>query len=108
MLENITSAVQKGYNSKYPKEVLVWKKGDFVPEWLSNRVKIVALDIDTGSPIPEFRKNGWENGYALLDSGGVSIAVSVKNINDFVCFDESTGKLFSLNPRQLNLLYNVK
>lgn len=108
MLETITSAVQKGYNPKYPREILVWKRGDFVPEWLSNRVKISALDVNTGSPIPEYRKNGWENGYALMDSGGVSIAISVPDSDDFICFEESTGRLFSLNPRQLNLLYNVK
>ena len=103
----MNSAEQRGFNSNYPQKILLWKRGDLVPEWLSNRVKIVAIDGNTGSPVPEYRENSWVNGYSLLDSGGVTVAVSVKDSGDYVCFSEETGKLFSLNPKQLNLLYDV-
>ena len=67
---------QIGRNSKYPEEILTWKKGDSIPYWLSDVCNIVKLG-ENGDPILDMRKSG--EGYELITSGTNQILVKVKN-----------------------------
>ena len=35
---------QTGENEAYPKEIITWRKGDEVPEWLSDIARIKSYD----------------------------------------------------------------
>ena len=94
--------VQCGRNDKYPEQIETWRRGETVPEWISDNCKIIG--IEGTSLIPEFRKviNG---GYEIVKENG-SALVSTKSDSDFICF--GNNKIFSLTPKQLELLYTEK
>jgi hypothetical protein len=96
---------QKGENSKYPKTIETWKRGEPVPEWLSDRAKILGIDEKTRAGLLEFTPN-TTGGYEIKDSSGQRALVSVKNPKDFVCFGDNNS-IFALSPEQLTLLYTV-
>ncbi len=93
---------QRGYNSKYPQEIITWRYGSPIPSWLSNIAKVAGLDEITGNPILSIRflKKG---GYEIIDSGGGMALVQTRGKEDYVCLGD--GKIFSLTPKQFDLLY---
>jgi hypothetical protein len=91
---------QIGKNNKYPEEILVWKKGESIPSWLSDVCNIIKLG-ENGEPILDMRKSG--EGYELITSGTNQILVKVNNEEDWVCFGDK--RIFSLSNKQLELLY---
>ena len=94
--------IQKGRNNNYPESIKTWKRGDKVPEWLSDRAFIVSIDLNNGYNLKY--RNITTGGYEILDSSGVDVLVKVASQNDYVCFGNN-GKIFSLSPKQLKLLY---
>ena len=54
-MQNYNKIKQKGYNPDYPEIAEIWKYGDPIPEWLSDRANITGLD-DNGNPVIETRK----------------------------------------------------
>lgn len=95
---------QKGKNSNYPEEIQTWRKGERVPEWLSNVAAIVGLDDGKNSYILDTIPNSF-GGFEIKESSGKNVLVSVSRAEDYVCYGD--GKIFTLNPIQLNLLYDV-
>ena len=93
---------QKGRNDKYPKEIEIWRSGEKVPEWLLNVAQIVGIDESFGTYILGTNKLS-SGGYEIKDSSGQGVLVHVWNDDDFVCYGD--GKIFSLSPKQLKLLY---
>jgi len=98
---------QRGNNDKYPLEVLTWKLGEDVPDWLSDLAKIGAMDANTNKVSLETR-NTNQGGYELLDSSGQGILLKTKNKTDLICKDtkKSAGGLFVLSLVQFNLIYD--
>jgi hypothetical protein len=94
--------IQKGRNNNYPKSIKIWKRGDRVPEWLSDRAFIASIDLNKGYNLKY--RNTTTGGYEILDSSGVSVLIKVTNQEDYVCLGDN-GKIFSLSPKQLKLLY---
>lgn len=94
--------IQKGRNSSYPQTIEVWKRGEKVPEWLSDKACITSIDLKNGYNL-KFR-NTTDGGYELFDSSGIGILIRVKDKNDYICLGDD-GKFLSLSPKQLNLLY---
>jgi hypothetical protein len=95
---------QRGRNSNYPDEIQTWRKGERVPEWLSNVAAIVGIDDKKGSYILDTIPNS-AGGFEIKESSGTNVLVRVAKVEDYVCYGD--GKIFTLNPIQLNLLYNV-
>ena len=94
--------IQRGRNDLYPKTIKIWQRGNKIPEWLSDRACITSINLKNGYNL-KFR-NTTNGGYELLDSSGVNVLVQVKNLDNYVCLGDN-GKIFSLSPTQLNLLY---
>jgi hypothetical protein len=93
--------IQKGRNKNFPLKIKIWKRGDVIPEWLSDRACISSIDLINGYNLRY--RNLTSGGYEILDSSGVSTLVFVKKKDHYVCLGD--GKIFSLSPEQLNLLY---
>lgn len=96
---------QVGRNDKYPKEVRVWRRGEPVPEWLSDISKISGMDNISNLPILATVALNT-GGYIILESGssGNESLVTVRKENDYVCIGDDS-RIFSLTPNQLRLLY---
>ena len=94
--------IQKGRNNLYPKTIQVWKRGERVPEWLSDRACITSIDSNIGYNLKY--RNTVSGGYEILDSSGVDVLVRAKDQGDYICLGDN-GRFFSLSPRQLTLLY---
>lgn len=94
---------QSGRNELYPREIEVWKKGDLLPEWISDNCKILSV-TEKGELIPDIRPNS-RGGFDILDINNHAI-VSTSSEDDYVCYGES--KIFSLSELQINLLYKLK
>lgn len=94
---------QRGYNSLFPNEIEVWKYGEEVPEWLSDRARIKFVD-GYGNAILDLIDN-TKGGYEIKDSSGTSVLARTTSREDYICFEKSSGTIFSLTPIQLKLLY---
>ena len=97
---------RKGHNSAFPEKILTWKKGQKVPEWLSDKAKIVAINGIDGSVMLGTR-NTSSGGIEILDSSGTRVLVRTSGVDDFVCInaDNLISTPFVLTPIQLSLLY---
>lgn len=99
--------VQKGRNDNYPVKIETWMYGETVPEWLSDKAKVVAIDEGTGNPMLDMIET-TTGGYELKNSDGISALVKTNDRYDYVCHDPVTDKIFSLSKLQISLLYNSK
>lgn len=102
MLKIFGTMIQKGRNYNFPESIQIWRKGEKVPEWLSDRACITSIDMKLGYNLKY--RNTTTGGYEILDSSGIDVLVRSKNIDDYICLGDN-GKIFSLSPKQLNLLY---
>lgn len=93
---------QAGKNDKYPQTIETWRKGDKVPEWLSDICKVTFVD-GNGDITLESRETST-GGYELISSTGNETVIKTINSNDYVCRGDN-GKIFSLTQIQLDLLY---
>lgn len=93
---------QRGRNKAYPERVEVWRKGEDVPEWLSDRAKVISVDLGTGKKILKI-VNLSSGGIEILSSDGVNCLVKTVGEDDLICFGDN--RVFSLTPIQAKLLY---
>lgn len=101
-MQNYNKIKQKGYNPDYPKVAEVWKYGDPIPEWLSDRAEIKGLDKE-GKPVLDVRKETTGE-IEILESGKRNILVKLKSEDSVLLYSE-THPIISLTPHQLELLY---
>lgn len=92
---------QRGRNSKYPSKVEVWKIGDKVPEWLSDRAKVKFIDGEGNVTLD--RRDRRDGSYEIIEAAGIQTLVTVEERGGVICFGD--GKIFSLRERQLEILY---
>lgn len=93
---------QIGKNPGYPDMVKdMWKYGDPIPEWLSDRAKIQFID-GTGNMTLTTRDSGT-GGLEILGTAG-EVLVCMKSRSDTLIFSSSHG-IQSVTPRQMTLLY---
>lgn len=102
--------IQRGENSDYPKEIRVWRKISKLspPSWMTDICKVVS--IDNGYYQLEVRKfNTGEYEYLAPD---LTPIVHVSDDSDYICYGDINkyrkNYIFSLTPKQLNLLYKPK
>jgi len=94
---------QKGYNSKFPKFLKdIWRIGDKVPEWLSDKAKVTFID-GLGNKTIE-RRDLTTGGYEIVSADGIGILCSVKSREDYVCL-ASDGYIFPLGHEKMRILY---
>lgn len=101
-MQNYNVIRQKGYNPDYPKVAELWRYGDPVPEWLSDRAEVKSLDQD-GKPILETRLETTGE-IEILESGKRDVLVKLKSEDSYLLYSE-THPIISLTPHQLELLY---
>lgn len=94
--------IQKGRNNFYPQSIRVWKRGEPIPEWLSDRACITAIDLNFKYSLKY--RDTTKGGYEIFDSSGLNVLVRAESKEDYICLGDN-GKLFSLSPKQLELLY---
>lgn len=95
---------QSGLNAKYPLTIETWKFGEQpIPEWISDICKIKKVD-ESGNLSLEFRETN-KGGVELINSVGNKVVLTIPNKEDYVCWGD--GKLFTLRPIQLELLYKT-
>lgn len=94
--------IQKGRNNTYPQSIRIWKRGEKVPEWLSDKACVTSIDLKNGYNL-KYRET-TTGGYEVLDSSGINVLVRATSRNDYICLGDN-GKFFSLSPEQLKLLY---
>lgn len=95
---------QYGRNSKYPKEIKVWRLGDeSIPTWLSDIAKVKFGE--NGELVLDYRELS-SGGYSILDSSGKYTLISVQYKSSYVCLGDSI--LFSITENQFKLLYKEK
>lgn len=103
--------IQRGENLAYPLEIRCWSKklDENIPSWLSDICKVNSINND-GVYIVETRK--YDDGsYDYLSSDHQPI-VNVSSDEDWICIGDK-GKyvknmIFSLTPKQFELLYKLK
>lgn len=94
--------IQCGRNEKYPEQIETWKKGEPLPAWISDNCKIIAME---GTTLIPWYRNVVGGGYEIVRENGQAL-VSTKSDEDYVCL--GNGKIFSLTPKQMGLLYTEK
>jgi len=92
---------QRGRNTKYPETIEIWKIGEKVPEWLSDRAKVKF--IDGNGDITLDRRDRGDGSFEIIGASGIQTLVTVSERSGVVCFGE--GRVFSLRKRQLEILY---
>lgn len=99
---------QSGHNDAFPEEIEIWKLGDPIPEWLSDRCKVSFLDGD-GNITIETRETS-SGGIDIINASGIGTLVELKSRRDYVCKERgnNNSRIFSLSEIQLNLLYQEK
>lgn len=95
-------AKQRGKNNKFPYIIEAWKKGDPVPEWLSDRAKVSSID-NSGQPNIQTNNIVGGSGYEIIGSDGKSLVIT-KNIDDYVCLGDK--RIFALTKVQFDLMYD--
>ena len=93
---------QRGENPKYPEEIVYWRVGMKVPEWLSDQARVKFIDGEGNITLE--KRDRVEGGYEILGSDGISILVRTKGMGDYICFD-GRSRIFSLTEKQMELLY---
>lgn len=94
--------IQCGRNDKYPEQVETWRKGEPLPSWISDNCKIIGME---GTSLIPCYRGVVGGGYEIIRENGQSL-VSTKSDKDFVCLGDN--KIFSLTPKQMELLYKEK
>ena len=96
---------QKGYNSSFPDEIITWKFGENIPEWLSDKAKVSFVDGEGNITLDT--NDTTTGGFEVIDSTGSSVLVRVESKRDSVCVDKKNtgGRIFPLSEKQLDLLY---
>jgi len=94
--------IQRGRNSKYPSKIEVWREGDLVPEWLSDRARVESVDLGSGEKILKINKLS-SGGIEIISSDWTNTLIKTSGEGDYVCFGDN--RIFSLSEIQLNLLY---
>ena len=92
---------QRGRNDKYPAKIEVWRIGEKVPEWLSDRAKVKFIDGEGNVTLD--RRDRGDGSYEIVSAAGVQNLVIVSERTGAVCFGD--GRIFSLRERQLEILY---
>lgn len=96
--------VQRGYNSKYPEKIEFWRIGDDIPEWISDKAKVIFIDGE-GKLTLEMTDTST-GGVEIMDSSGTRVLIRLESKKDYVCINSShKGELFTLSQKQLDLLY---
>lgn len=93
--------IQRGRNDKYPEKIEVWKPGDKVPEWLSDRAKVELVDLGNADKILKIIELS-SGGYEIPDASGKNVLIRVPK-EGWVCY--GNNKIFSLSALELELLY---
>lgn len=97
---------QRGRNNNFPGEILAWKIGDPVPEWLSDRASIAYIDDVTGNVGLNMTETS-SGGYIIKDASGTADLVKLVSREDYVCKSTDNDRIFSLSHLQLSLLYTI-
>ena len=92
---------QRGRNDKYPAKIEVWRIGEKVPEWLSDRAKVKFIDGEGNVTLD--RRDRGDGSYEIIGASGVQTLVTVSERSGVVCFGR--GRVFSLREQQLEILY---
>lgn len=95
--------IQRGENKKYPNQIITWKLGEKIPEWLSDRAKVKFIDGEGNITLDWLETS--TGGFNIQDSSGLNTLVEMKTKDSILCYSESENKLFSLTPVQFELLY---
>ena len=67
--------IQRGFNIEWPEKIMdTWKRGENVPEWLSDRANVTIMSSD-GIKNIETRETS-SGGYEIIDSGKNVILVT--------------------------------
>lgn len=93
---------QKGENLKYPEKIEIWKRDDKVPEWLSDRAKVININEKGEIQIAIV---DWKNSFDIISNSGNEKLVQTKTKDSIICFDSINNNIFSLTQKQFNLLY---
>lgn len=100
--------VQRGENPAYPKRIKCWRKIDNTtpPTWLSDRSKVERIE-DDGVYVLSTRK--YDDGSYEYITPDLLPIVKVSSDSDWICFGDVSkydrDKIFSLRPRQFEILY---
>ena len=92
---------QRGENKSFPESVEVWSIGNPIPEWLSDNAKVSFIDGNGNITLDVLENN--TGGYQIKTSAGSKTLVNVKKRADLVCYGDN--RVFSLSPKQFNLIY---
>ena len=102
-MEKTNVYIQSGSNPDFPRRIKIWKLGDPVPEWLSDKAKVIFLDGDGNITLDIIDTNS--GGVSIKSSNGIDVLVNLNRKSDYVCSALDEDRIFSLNPIQLKLLY---
>lgn len=114
---------QKGYNCLFPPVIEVWKWGEPVPEWLSDRAAIQFIDGEGNITLKT--RGISKGGFEVIEAGTGEALVRVGSKEDYIYFPITTelkncpappgsepwklnpGEkiIGSLTPTQLHLIY---
>ena len=96
---------QRGENPEWPITLEgLWKYGESIPEWLSDRANVTIMSGD-GIKNIEIRETS-SGGFEIIDSGKAGILVSLKKKDWYVIFDGK--RVAAISPEQLLFLYEEK
>lgn len=99
--------VQRGENPVYPKKVVCWRKSSNTvpPEWLTDKSKVIGITDGTY----ELATRKYDDGTYEYITPDLHTIVKVSSDDDYICMGDISkyekGKIFSLRPRQFELLY---
>lgn len=105
------SYTQRGENREYPMEIEAWRKSDNTnpPAWLSDKCKVLTIKSDG---ILELATRKYDDSSYEYISPELSPIVKVRSEEDWICLGDISkyekNKMFSLTPRQFDLLYKKK
>lgn len=117
---------QRGYNCLYPPVIEIWRLGEKVPEWLSDRAAIQFIDGEGNITLKT--RGISKGGFEIIEAGTGEVLVRVGSKDGFVYFpilselknypapnlaepwtqSPSTKVIGSLTPTQLKLLYTYE
>ena len=94
--------IQSGHNDKYPRRIETWIFGQQPPpEWISDVCKVKFIDA-LGNISLEYRETST-GGLEIINASGDKVALKIPSRTDYVCYGD--GRIFTLRPIQLELLY---
>jgi hypothetical protein len=101
--------VQNGFNPYYPSEIetWTWNKDEQPPEWMIDYCRVKSVELD-GRTILDIKRTST-GGIEFVRAGNNNYSTFIlESLDDYICFDHVTKKLFTLKRRALNLLYKKK